>query len=80
LAFDHFLRAADRVNVSEFFQAANDEWLKQNERHFLWQPALVKLEFGTNHDHGTTGVINTLSKKVLAESATFPFEHVAQGL
>src|SRR5207244_1083310 len=79
LAFDHLLRASDRVNISQFLQATNDERLEEYERHFLGQSALVKLEFRTNHNDGATGVIDALSKKVLTKPATFALEHVAQG-
>ncbi|EMG20132.1 hypothetical protein LEP1GSC150_4059 [Leptospira interrogans serovar Copenhageni str. LT2050] len=33
-------------------------------------------EFGTDYDHGTTGVIYPLTEKVLTETTLFPFEHV----
>src|SRR5271166_824175 len=78
LAFDHLLRAANRVNVAELFESSNNERLKQNERHFLRQSALMELQFRPNHNHGTSGVIHTFPEQVLTESATFTFEHVAQ--
>ena len=42
LAFDHLLRAAHRVHVTEVFQSPNDERFEQNERHFFWQTALMQ--------------------------------------
>ena len=35
LTLDHLLGRADRVDVAEFFQAANDEGLEEHQRHFL---------------------------------------------
>src|SRR4029077_20447353 len=33
------------------FQAANDEWLEENQCHLLRQPALIQLEFRTDDNH-----------------------------
>src|ERR1700733_5825919 len=54
LRFDHFLSATDRMDVSQFFQPADDEGLEEHERHLLRQTALVQFEFRTDHDNGTT--------------------------
>ena len=35
LTLDHLLGRADRVDVAEFFEAANDEGLEEHQRHFL---------------------------------------------
>src|SRR5450755_1674607 len=80
LALDELLRAANGVDVAEFLETADDERLEQDERHFLRQTALVKLEFRPDDDDGTTGVIDALSEKILAKTAAFALEHVAQGL
>ena len=61
-------------------QLADDEGLEQFERHFLGQTALVHLEFGTDHDHGTAGVVDALAEEVLAETALLAAQHVGQGL
>ena len=61
-------------------EPSNNQWLKQNERHLLRQTALVKLQLRTDHDHRTARVVDFFSKQVLAQSATLPFEHVAQRL
>ena len=34
----------------------------------------------TDHDHGTAGVVHTLTEQVLAETTLLALEHVAQGL
>jgi hypothetical protein len=36
LALDHLLRATNCMDIAELFEAANDERLKQDERHLLW--------------------------------------------
>src|SRR5665213_1877061 len=78
LAFDHFLRAANGVNIAEFFQSANDERLEQNERHLLRQTALMQLEFRPNDDDRSAGIIHALAEQVLTEASAFALEHVAQ--
>src|SRR4051812_15987709 len=79
LALDHFLGGAHGVHVAEFLEAANDEWLEKDESHFLGQAALVELEFRTNDDDGTAGVIDAFAEEVLTETAALALEHVAQG-
>src|SRR5260370_8469204 len=80
LTLNHLFSATDGVHVPEFLEPPNNEWLKQNERHLLWQTALVKFQLWTDHDHRTARVVDSLSKQVLAESATLPFKHAAQRL
>src|SRR4029077_12568081 len=58
LALDHFLCAADGVYIPEVFQAANDEWLEENQCHLLRQPALIQLEFRTDDNHRAARVID----------------------
>ena len=40
----------------------------------------MQLEFGTDHDHRASGIVDTLAKQVLAEPALLALEHVGQGL
>ena len=42
LFLDEFFGAAHGVHVTHFLEATDDEWLEQNESHFLRQTALVK--------------------------------------
>src|SRR4051812_3176633 len=79
LAFDHFLGGAHGVHVAEFLEAANDERLEKDERHFLRETALVQFEFRTDDDDGTAGVIDAFAEEVLAETAALALEHVAEG-
>src|ERR1700704_1764308 len=80
LALDHLLCASDRMNVSKLFQPANNEWFKENQRHFLRKTALIQSEFRSDDDDRTARVIDTFPEQVLPETSTFTFEHVAQRL
>src|SRR6185312_3478308 len=79
LALNHFLGRAHGVHIAEFLEPADDEGLEQNERHFLRQTALMQLEFGTDDDDRTAGVIDAFAEQVLTETSALAFEHVAQG-
>jgi hypothetical protein len=48
-----FFALTHGVHVAEFLEAANDERLEQDERHFLRQTALMKLELRTDDDDRT---------------------------
>ena len=54
--------------------------LKQLDRHFLRQTALVNFQLGTYHNNGTSGIVNTLSEQVLTETSGFTLKHIGQGL
>ena len=68
------------MDKSQLLEAPNDKRLEQNQRHLLGQPALMQLEFGTNHNHGTTRVIHALAQEVLAEATALALEHVGKRL
>ena len=40
----------------------------------------MQLELWANHDHGASGVVNSLAEQVLAEATLLPLEHVAERL
>jgi len=50
LALDHFLRAANGVNIAELFQAADDERLEQNESHLLSADRTGSIQFRPDDD------------------------------
>ena len=54
LLLHHFFGLLDGGAVSGLFETVIDEWLEQFERHLLGQTALVQLEFGANHNDGTS--------------------------
>src|SRR5688572_10552901 len=45
-----------------------DERLEKLERHLLRQTALMQLEFRTDHDNRTAGIVDALAEQVLAEA------------
>src|SRR5882724_6289975 len=61
LTFDHFLGRTNGMNVVHLFEPANDERLEENEGHLFGQTALMELEFGTDDDDRTAGVIDALA-------------------
>ena len=62
------------------FQPRIDERLEQLERHLLRQAALMQLEFRTDHDHRTAGIVDALAEQVLAEAALLALQHVGERL
>ena len=59
-------------------ELAKNKGLEELESHFLRQTTLVKLQGWTRHDHRTAGVINTLSEKVLTETALLTLNHICK--
>ena len=80
LLLHHFFGLLDGGAVPGLFQPVIDERLEQFQRHLLGQTALVQLEFGTDHDHGTSRVVHALAQQVLAEASLLAFERVGQRL
>src|SRR5712691_11886094 len=80
LLLDHFLGLLDGGAVTLGFELVIDEGLKELERHFLGQTALVELELRANDDDGTAGVVYALAEQVLAEAALLALERVGQRL
>ncbi len=77
---DHLLGGLDRLRVAAFFQLVEDERLEQFQRHLLRKSALVQLQFRTDGDDRTAGVVDALSEQVLTEPALLSLQHVGQGL
>ena len=59
-------------------QTMNHERLKQLDCHLLGKTALVHLQLRSNHNHGTSGVIDALAEEVLTETPLLAFDDVAQ--
>jgi len=70
----------DVVGMASLDNFLHDERLKQLKRHFFGQAALVQLEFRADDDNRTTGVVDTLTEEVLAETALFAFQEVRERL
>jgi hypothetical protein len=50
---NQLLGSLDIINYILTNETMNHEGLEQFDRHFLGQTALMHLELGTNHNHGT---------------------------
>ena len=80
LLLHQFLGLLDGGAMAALLEAMIDERLEQLERHLLRQAALVELQLGTDHDHGTAGIIDALAEQVLAEAALLAFERIGERL
>src|SRR4051794_28672130 len=80
LLLNHFLGLLDGRAVSRLFKTVVDERLEELECHLLGKTALVQLQFGADDDHGTSGVVDALSKQVLTEASLLTLEGVREGL
>src|SRR4051794_41114966 len=78
LLLDEFFRLLDRSAMPTLFQAVIDKGLEELERHLLWKTALMQLQLRTDDDHRAAGVVDALTKKVLAESTLLAFEGVGE--
>ena len=79
LLLHEFLGLLDGGAVAALLEAVIDEGLEQLKRHLLGQTALVEAQVGTDHDYRTTGIIDALTEKVLAEAALLALQGVGQG-
>ena len=65
------LHCFDEAAFQEF---SNNERFEQLAGHIFGETALVHLEFGPNHDNGTTRVVDTFTEQVLTETTLFALE------
>ncbi len=77
--FNLLLGCLDCGCQTQHFQLVENERLEQLQRHLLWQAALMQFQLWTDHNDGTTGVVDTLAQKVLTEATTLTLDHVCQG-
>ena len=75
----HLLGILNIVRGAVCYQFFHNERLKQLDCHLFWQTALINLQLWSNNDNGTSGVVNTLTKKVLTETSGFTFQHIRKG-
>src|SRR6266704_933473 len=80
LALDHLFRAAHRVHIAKVFKPANNERLEKNQRHLLWQTALMKFQLWADDNNRASRVVDTLAEQVLAETSPLALEHVTERL
>src|ERR1700722_10910525 len=80
LLFHDFFCLLDGGDVAGLLEPVINKRLEQFERHLLRQSALMQLEFGTDHNDGTSRVVDALAEQVLAEAALLAFQRVGQRL
>ena len=54
------------------------KWFEKLNCHLFWQTALINLKFRSYDDYRTSGIVNTLTKKVLTKTSLFTFKHIRQ--
>src|SRR5690606_15220849 len=64
---------------ASFYQLADNERFEQLCRHVFGEAAFMQLQLGTYHDHGTAGVVHTLTQQVLTETALLALQHIGEG-
>ena len=77
--FNHARIGANVVGVFMADEPANHERLKEFECHLLREATFVGFQLWADNDDGAAGVVNALTKKVLAETTLFTFEEVREG-
>ena len=75
----HLLGILNIVRGTVCYQLFHNERLEQLDCHLFRQTTLINLQLRSNDDNGTSGVVNTLTKKVLTETSGFTFQHVRKG-
>ena len=72
-SLDHLLGILNIVGSTVCHQFFHNKRLEQLNRHLLWQTALINLQFRSNNDNGTSGIVNSFSQQVLTETSGFTF-------
>ena len=65
----HLSCGLDICDSLGFHQSFHNKGLKQLQRHFLRQAALVHFQLRSYNDNRTAGIVNTLAEQVLTETA-----------
>ncbi|MNC20600.1 hypothetical protein D3C75_685560 [compost metagenome] len=77
-AFNLALSTLNVVGKTFINQLFHNKRLEKFESHFLRKTALVHLQIWSYNDNGTSGVVNTFTEQVLAETSLFTFQHMAE--
>ena len=78
LAVHQFPGGFHRFHDTPLDQLTNDEWLEQLGSHILGKTALVQFQLGAYHDHGTAGIVHTLTQEVLTETTLLAFQYIGE--
>ena len=77
---DHAFCRLDVLSKLKVDKALHDERLEKFKCHQFWKTTLVQTQSWPYHDDGTTGIVNTLTEKVLTETSLLTLQHVGQRL
>ena len=75
-AVNNLLGALHRLHDTTLDKLADDKRLVKLSSHQLGQTALTHLQLWAHYDHGTSGIVYTLTQQVLAETALFSLQGV----
>ena len=77
---DHLSGALDVIGNSLVHKILHNKGFEELKCHFLRKTALIKFQFRSDNDNGTSGVVNTFSEEVLTESSLLTFQHIGKAL
>ena len=75
----HFLGILDVVGSSVCNKLFHNERFEKLDCHFFRKTTLIDLQFRSNDDNRTSGIVNSFTKKVLTETSGFTFQHIGKG-
>ena len=78
-ALNHLLSVLIVFGSADILKALHNKWLKELKCHFLRKTALIHLKLRTDNDNRTTRIVNTLTEKVLSETALLTLKHIRKG-
>ena len=74
------LRALHSLHDAALDELTDNEWLVELGSHKLGNTTLVHLQLRTYDDYRTSGIIDTLTEKVLTETALLTLEAIGKRL
>ncbi len=78
LAVYYLLGRLHGLDDAALYELADDERFVQLGGHQLGDTALVHLQLGADHDHGTCRIVHTLTQQVLTETSLLTLQRVGQ--
>ena len=74
--FNHLLRCLYIVRLSLRSKLLHNKWLKQLDCHFLRKTTLIYLKLRAYNNNRTSGIVNTLTEKILTETSLLTLQHI----
>ena len=69
-------RTLNRLYNASLYQFTNNKRLVKFGSHQFWKTALAHLQFRPDNDYRTCRIVNTFTKKILAETSLLSFQRV----